>query len=138
MDISERIAKNLNNWMTAREDLCTNKKLEAKSHVGASTIQRVRNGEGNITIKNLSLIAKAFGRSADALIDVPAESFAALPQPIAMPSREMREPNARYVEPAITELIDLANRMDSKGLNLLLVMARALADEHPNANRAAG
>lgn len=138
MDISERIARTLTIWMDAREDLGTIKKLSAKSKVGFGTVQRAKNGDGNITVKNLALIARAFGRPVEALLDVPAAVLPALPPPILLPRCEVREPDARYADPTITELLDLANTMDSTGLNLLLVVARALAAEHPNDQRAAG
>lgn len=62
MDISQVIASNLTLWMDGHPSLSTLKKLAAKSGVGFGTVQRAKNGNGNVTIQNLELIAGAFGR----------------------------------------------------------------------------
>ena len=70
MDITEVIARNLSVWMEAQPALDTLKKLSKASHVGFGTVQRAKNGSGNITVQNLEAIAKAFKRSAtDLLVD---------------------------------------------------------------------
>lgn len=85
MDISVRIASNLNEWRRASKDLSTLRKISARSHVGYGTLQRAINGEGNLTIKNLVQIAQAFGRpvedllglvySSDRVIEMPCAGF---------------------------------------------------------------
>jgi transcriptional regulator with XRE-family HTH domain len=70
MDISQIISANLTEWMNARPDLDTFKKLSKASGVGFGTVQRAKNGDGNITVQNLEAIAHAFKRKAiDLLVD---------------------------------------------------------------------
>jgi transcriptional regulator with XRE-family HTH domain len=90
MDISEEISRNLSAWMEANPALDTLKKLSKASHVGFGTVQRAKNGSGNITVQNLELIARAFKRSA---IDLITESGAdlsrePLPPPITLVANE--------------------------------------------------
>jgi len=76
MDINTTIAENLTEWMADHKTLNTMKKLAAKSGVGFGTIQRIKNGEGNITAKNMALIASAFNRNpAELMIPSPQKSF---------------------------------------------------------------
>jgi len=139
MDITDRIAHTLSGWMEVHPDLNTLKKVAARSGIGFGTVQRAKNGDGNITVKNLALIARAFGRPVEALLDMPSAPLPASTAPILLPRFVANERDtAPYVDPAITELLTLANTMDSTGMNLLLVVARALAAEHPNGKRAAG
>lgn len=71
MDITKLIAQNLSAWMESQPSLDTIKKLSLASHVGFGTIQRVKNGEGNVTVQNLDLIARAFKRQAIDLLRMP-------------------------------------------------------------------
>ncbi len=64
MDITQIIARNLSAWMEANPHLNTLQKLSKASHVGFGTIQRAKNGDGNITVQNLHAIAQAFKRQA--------------------------------------------------------------------------
>lgn len=73
MDITDHIASNLDNWMASTPNLDTLKKVSARSGVGFGTVRRARNGDGNTTIKNLTAIAKAFGRSIEELLRAPAD-----------------------------------------------------------------
>lgn len=81
MDIAKVIADNLTDWMESTPTLDTFKKLSAKSGVGFGTVQRAKNGDGNITVEKLAAIAQAFGRApADLLLpDTPAEQGQQLP-----------------------------------------------------------
>ncbi len=63
MDISATISENLSDWMARTPTLDTFKKLSAKSGVGFGTVQRAKNGDGNITVDKLTAIAAAFGRT---------------------------------------------------------------------------
>lgn len=72
MDISTVIAKNLSAWMAATPSLDTIKKVSDKSKVGFGTVQRAKNGDGNITVANLLSIARAFGRLPEELLADPA------------------------------------------------------------------
>lgn len=55
MDIARVIAHNLSAWMAASANLGTLKALSKASGVGFGTIQRARNGDGNITVQNLEI-----------------------------------------------------------------------------------
>lgn len=57
MDIIARISRNLNDWMSQHPDLNTIKKVSVRSGVGFGTVQRAKNGDGNITVRNLEAIA---------------------------------------------------------------------------------
>jgi hypothetical protein len=119
--------------MDGHPELGTIKKVATKAQVGFGTVRRAKNGDGNTTVQNLDAIAKAFKKRPEDLLTLdhsPSSNVA---------SFQACEPDiAPYVSPETTELLALVNGMDSKGINLLLVMARALAVEHPNGNRAAG
>lgn len=78
MDIAAVISANLRDWMAASPGLDTLQKVEAKSGVGFGTIRRAKNGDGNITVEKLDMIAAVFGRTAaDLVTPQPAQ----LPQP---------------------------------------------------------
>ncbi len=74
MDITQLIARNLSDWMEANPHLNTLQKLSKASHVGFGTIQRAKNGDGNITVQNLHAIALAFKRQAIDLLQPPAST----------------------------------------------------------------
>jgi transcriptional regulator with XRE-family HTH domain len=70
MDISAIIARNLSALMEANPDRDTLIKVSKASRVGFGTVRRTKNGDGNVTVQNLELIARAFRRSArDLLVD---------------------------------------------------------------------
>lgn len=62
-NLKDIIAKNLNTWMANNPGKDTGKKLSTWCGVGVETIRRIRNGDGNATIKNLALVAAAFGKT---------------------------------------------------------------------------
>ncbi|MDP2026427.1 helix-turn-helix domain-containing protein [Sulfuriferula sp.] len=64
MDITKIISDNLTSWMQDSTTLSTMKAVARASGVGFGTIQRAKNGDGNITVQNLAAIAHAFRRSA--------------------------------------------------------------------------
>jgi transcriptional regulator with XRE-family HTH domain len=68
MDIAAIISANLRDWMAETPALDTFKKLSAKSGVGFGTVQRAKNGDGNITVEKLEAIAAVFGRTAAELV----------------------------------------------------------------------
>lgn len=95
MDIAQVIAQNLAMWMEASANLGTLKALSRASGVGFGTVQRARNGDGNITAQNLEALARAFKRSAADLLtpaDVPYPATSP-PHPLAAeePSPDERE-----------------------------------------------
>lgn len=70
MDISAIIARNLSALMEANPDRDTLIKVSKASRVGFGTVRRTKNGDGNVTVQNLELIARAFRRGArDLLVD---------------------------------------------------------------------
>lgn len=76
MDISAKIAKNLTAWMDGHKTLSTLKALSKYSGAGFGTVQRAKNGEGNITVQSLEMIAKAFRRDPIELLADTARAWA--------------------------------------------------------------
>lgn len=132
MEITDHIAANLDAWMAASPNLDTLKKVAARAGVGFGTVRRARNGDGNTTIKNLTAIARAFGRHIEDLLRAPSAyakggMVTALPaqQPVAQP-------------PLLAELITVAETISDRGRAELIGRAKELALLHPRAkpNRA--
>ena len=121
MEISAIIAANLAAWMQAAPGLDTIKKVSARSGVGFGTVQRARNGDGNTTIQNLELIAKAFKRRPEDLL--------------APPAGQIQQPVADYevIPPLLMELIDIAHQISERGQIELIGRAKELARQHPRA-----
>jgi transcriptional regulator with XRE-family HTH domain len=98
MDTAKRIANNLSRLMEQAKDLNTIAAVAKASGVGFGTVQRAKNGDGNLTVANLELLAHAFRRSArDLLVEdcVGYRTAAVLPSigvaersPLAAPSQE--------------------------------------------------
>lgn len=77
-NISETIAHSLSTWMESTPLLSTLQKVAQKSGVGYGTLQRVRAGQGNVTVENLEKIAAAFGKTAaDLMLDTPLSNLMA-------------------------------------------------------------
>lgn len=137
MDITKAISVNLSAWMEGTPGLDTIKKLSAKSHVGFGTVQRAKNGDGNITVQNLEAIARAFGRHATDLIAHPANPYAASAserQPLIAAENKV----ARLMPPDplgdyLRELTALATAMSDEGRWQLIGQAKLLASTHPKA-----
>lgn len=68
MNMKHIIAERLQQWMESDPWLNTAQKIEARSGVGASTINRMRRAEANPTLENLMSIARAFGRPVEDLL----------------------------------------------------------------------
>jgi transcriptional regulator with XRE-family HTH domain len=137
MDITKIIAENLSRWMRETPSLDTVKKVEAKSGVGFGTVRRARNGEGNITVENLSRIAEAFKKHPADLMRADLQSYVAAkdatPPVLAEPS-----PVAKFPNLPMNDLMELARRMNDKGLNQLIGAARILAEQYPKADSGRG
>jgi transcriptional regulator with XRE-family HTH domain len=88
MAITDTIAANLSVWMEHSADLNTLKKLASRSGVGFGTVQRVKNGNGNPTVKNLTDIAKAFGRRPEDLLILPGADAPAAPGGLLLTTKE--------------------------------------------------
>lgn len=144
MDISAQIATNLTAWMSETPGLDTIKKVSAKSAVGFGTVRRAKNGDGNITVQNLELIARAFHRHAIDLLLAPMVYGAAeAKQPLVAAEPESRGnitaiPAHRYHDKEIFELAELFEAMNDRGKGELMGHAKQIAKAHPKAkaNRA--
>lgn len=138
MDINKIIAANLGAWMEANPALDTMKKLASRSGVGFGTVQRIKNGEGNITAKNMALLAAAFGRHPAELMTAPvapaypaAEPAPALAVAEPPPRIEFRTQSKRAQRlAAIHALLDAT---DMEGLAILLHEAEKVAAQYPDA-----
>jgi len=75
MDIAEVISYNLTRLMSSSVSLNTLVKVSKASKVGFGTVRRAKNGDGNITVSNLEMIAAAFNRKAVDLLTLPIESY---------------------------------------------------------------
>ncbi len=75
MDIAQTIARNLTALMASYPDRETLEKVAHVAGVGFSTVRRAKNGDGNLTVQNLALIAKAFRRTARDLLADPVEQY---------------------------------------------------------------
>ena len=64
MDINKIIAANLTAWMASNPALDTVQKVESASGIGFGTVRRAKKGEGNITAKNMALLAAAISAPA--------------------------------------------------------------------------
>lgn len=62
MDVSQIIAYHLTALMASYPERETLAKVAKAAKVGFGTVQRARNGDGNLTVQNLALIAAAFHR----------------------------------------------------------------------------
>ncbi len=75
MDIAAIISRNLTALMASYPDRETLEKVAHVAHVGFSTVRRAKNGDGNLTVQNLDLIARAFRRTAKDLLAEPIDEY---------------------------------------------------------------
>ena len=131
MDIAKTIGKNLTALMNPPAALDTCQKLARKSGVSYGTIQRIRNGEINITVEKLTKIADALKlHPAELLID---NGAYALPYPLPAPqANETEAPNiVSFPDPLLVELQTIAAKISPTGLNRLIERAAQLAEDYP-------
>ncbi len=76
MDIAQVISHNLTELMATYPDRETLLKLSKAAGVGFGTVRRAKNGDGNLTVQNLALIAAAFHRRPEELLIAPLETYA--------------------------------------------------------------
>ena len=126
MEITAIIAANLSDWMKTSQTLDTIKKVAARSGAGFGTVRRAKNGEGNTTIQNLELIARAFGRPTEDLIRQASYAKAGTVSALAA-----QEPAT--VAPLIAELVSIAERISDRGQAELIGRAKEVALLHPRA-----
>ena len=127
MEITAHIAANLDAWMAASPNLDTLKKVAARAGVGFGTVQRARNGDGNTTIKNLTAIARAFGRSIDDLLRAP-DTY---PKNDTVTNLPAREPPS--LPPLLADLVSVAELLSERGQCELIGRAKEMAISHPRA-----
>lgn len=125
MDINKIIGENLDAWMAASTTLTTIKKVSSRAGVGFGTVQRARNGDGNITVKNLADIARAFGRSPIDLLQ------ADRPYPLNDKVIDLCVREVPIVAPLIGELLAVAEQINERGLAELIGRAKEMAAQHP-------
>ena len=75
MAIAQIISGNLIRLMASYPGRDTLGKVAKAAGVWFGTVQRARNADGNLTVQNLDLIAKAFRRSAKDLLADPDEAY---------------------------------------------------------------
>lgn len=92
MDVSQIISYHLNALMAAYPERETLAKVAKAAKVGFGTVQRARNGDGNLTVQNLALIAAAFHRRPGDLLVEPIESYPpAVPIQAAIVSEPLKD-----------------------------------------------
>lgn len=128
--------------MEATPALDTLKKVAAKSGVGFGTVQRAKNGNGNVTVQNLSAIAAAFRRHpAELMIEPEKKEMPLLYAGTVIEGTATRlaaqEPPAAEIRafpaPLLRELQEVAERINDTGLQRLIERANSLAEQFPKA-----
>lgn len=138
MDINKIIAANLNAWMASNPALDTVQKVESASGIGFGTVRRAKNGEGNITAKNMALLAAAFGRHPAELMAAPPAADYRQPTPAPalqvaepLPKIDFRTPSKR--EQRLAAIRALLDATDMEGLAILLHEAEKVSRQYPDA-----
>lgn len=127
MDISQRIAQNLSAWMASTRGRETLMQVSKASGVGFGTVQRARNGEGNLTVQNLEMIAAAFRRQAVDLLAEPQESRVDQAATTAS-GLVVHERRAEYMTDDERLLIEAFRIADDGARRALLLLARDSLD----------
>ena len=147
MDIAKVISANIAGLMATHPGLDTIKKIASRSGVGFGTVQRARNGDGNITIEKLTAIANAFGRHpAELLIEQPtlpvlesngeySRTIEGTCQRIQDAAAEQRANIIPLPDSRLKELLGIAERIDDQALAYLIGYAQRLAEENTKAAR---
>ena len=135
------IAANLTAWMGDSPGLDTCKKVAEKSGVGFGTVQRAKNGDGNITVEKLTAIASAFRRHPAELM-IPTAAIK-LPEKIGDYRRvidgealrlEVNEPKPKVLGfPSLLqgELAEVAIKINDNGMHRLIAKAQEIAEQYP-------
>lgn len=134
MDIAKTIGKNLTALMAPPAALDTCQKLAKRSGVSYGTIQRIRNGEINITVEKLTKIAAALKlHPAELLIDKELSGAYALPDPLPAPqANEPEAPNiVIFTNPKLVELQKIADKLSPARLDQLIGRAAQMAEDYP-------
>lgn len=133
MDIVSVIAKNLCEWMNKHPRLKTDASVATASGVGKTTIQRIKKGAGNPTLKNISDVARAFGRRPeDLMLAATGDNKADLLTPDFC-----GEPPAPTYTSLMIELTKIAETIDDRGMHILIDRAEEIAARHPRQKKEA-
>lgn len=123
MDISQRIAHNLSVWMAATRGRETLMQVAKASGVGFGTVRRAKNGDGNLTVQNLEMIAAAFRRQAVELLAEPEVSRDA-PATESATALVVHERRGDYLTDDERLLLEAARVADDGARRSLLLLAR--------------
>jgi transcriptional regulator with XRE-family HTH domain len=127
MDTAKVIARNLAHLMEQSNSLTTITAVAKASGVGFGTVQRARNGDGNLTVQNLEMIAAAFRRKAVDLLADPEESSVDPAATIAS-GLVVHERRAEYMTDDERLLIEAFRIADEGARRALLLLARDSLD----------
>lgn len=97
MDITQIISANLVAWMKDHKTLNTLEKVAEESGVGFGTVRRIRNNEGNPTVKNIAAIAHAFRRKPTELLTAQPEIYE-FSTPTVLTAQEMKADEYQVLE----------------------------------------
>lgn len=121
VELSQIISRNLTALMGSYPGRETLAKVAKAAHVGFGTVQRARNGDGNLTVQNLDMIARAFRRTARDLLAEPVEEYGPAAQVAVLAVQEAPVDERELVQgyrDASQEvrdiLLDLARKATSK------------------------
>ena len=119
MDIAQIIANNLSALMATTPDRDTLMKVSKAAGLGFGTVRRAKNGDANITVQNLELLAHAFRRTArDLLVDSTTAYTTRSPQPPAV----LRQ--VAYSQPEESELLHGYRDASPEVREIMLDLAR--------------
>lgn len=124
MDIKSVVAQNISKLMAESRSLDTIKKVAARSGIGAETVRRARNGEGNITVDNLTAVAKAFGVDITYMVSVSPIEPSATVLPIKIEQKTARRKRVDAIHALIEEISEI-------GLAVVLDKCREVSKEYP-------
>lgn len=127
MGINENVAANLKRWMQESVTLRTVDAVAERSGVGFGTVRRARNGDGNLTARNIEAIASAFRRTAFDLM-APVADPAPAANGIAEPPAPayLGERRRTMQRQLVRDLVEYADALPDDHLRQLVAQARIL------------
>ena len=129
MDTAKRIAKNLSQLMEQSKDLNTIAAVAKASTVGFGTVQRARNGDGNLTVQNLELLASAFRRTARDLLLDECTSYPTAPAVPSIGAKERLQPLAIAPEDRdIATVVEMMRGLTMEGKGRVIAYPQGIVD----------
>jgi len=129
MDIAQVIAKNLSTLMAADPERDTLIKVSKAAGVGFGTVRRAKNGDGNLTVANLELLAHAFRRSARDLLLDDCTGYPAAPDLPSIGVTERSLPSAIVPEDRdIARVVDMMRRLTHEGKGRVAAYTQGLVE----------